>query len=438
MRVFGPLFEWRSGPGDSLLTAVHPLYSHVVSPQEKKWHDDYLWPVGAARGTDRESAWRVLTALGTDFAPAQSDGRYRTWVLPFLFWGRDVQTNGYFAFFPFGGSIHEFLGRDEIDFALFPLWSNSTMNDMDTLTVLWPVFSKTDGPTDKRFRLFPFYGYSWRDQQWTKRFILWPFWTDVEYYVPGAKGGGFVFFPFYGHIKMENQETWMFIPPFIRHSVSPRLTKTVCPWPFIQLASGDIDKVYIWPLWGYDTAKWESNVFVLWPIINWREQRRPHSTRDSFSILPVFYTESGRVRTETNAPLRLTQRRVTVWPLVTYARHEQDKRVRVLDVWPFPTPQIERNWAPLWTLYTHQLYQGACDDDLLWGFFRYARKENSYKHFVLFPFISWTRSEENGTFREWSILKGLIGRRIVNGQSSYKFLFTFYTKEKSVAAGETP
>lgn len=423
-RAFGPVVAVVSDEASNTFCAVRPLYSRRTHPAEAVSGQEFLWPVGSTRAVRGETHWRVLTALGSDFDPADPEGRYRTWIFPFFFWGRSAESNDYAACFPLGGRIHEFLGRDTIDFALFPVWGHSTINDEDTTSILWPIYSRTTGGDSDRFRVFPVYGRSTRAGEWEKRFILWPFWTDVEYYRPGTRGGGFVLIPVYGHIKMENQESWFVVPPFFRHSRSSSLVMGYCPWPFIQYSSGEVDKLYVWPLAGYRAyAGGESGGFVIWPIGGWRHHPSKQEEDSRWWVLPILYSQSVTPREPAEAPAR--QRRFTVWPLATYARDGADKDFRALDLWPFRIAPVERNWAPLWTLYAHRLRGDAVEDELLWGLFRHDRARDRYRHISIFPLVSWTRAPQNQQFKEWSILRGLIARREVNGKAAYRFLYTF-------------
>ncbi len=425
-RAMGPIVESVSDSASNRFWAIRPFVSRRVNPSESVGGQEFLWPVGSTRDLRGESHWRVLTALGTDFDPTNPEGRYRTWIFPFFYWGRSAESNGYAAFFPIGGEIREFLGRDKIDFALFPIWGHSTIGEAETTSLFWPIYSRTTGDGMDRFRIFPIYGRSTREDEWEKRFILWPFWTDVHYYRPGTRGGGFVLIPIYGHIKTENQESWFVIPPFIRHSRSSSLVQGYCPWPFIQYSSGDVDKFYFWPVAGYRSYdKGETSGFVLWPIGGWRNHPLKNEEDSRWWVLPLLYYNAVTPREPPSAPAR--QRRFTLWPLATYARDGHDKDFRTLDLWPFHIAPVERNWSPIWTIYSHKLKGDAVEDELLWGLFRHDRARGRYRHVSVFPLVSWTQSPQNQQFKEWSILRGLIARREVDGKVSYRFLYTFDT-----------
>jgi len=65
-----------------------------------------------------------------------------------------------------------------------------------------------------RWRVFPFYGISRSDDRWTKRFVMWPFWTSVKYEYPNQKGGGFILWPLFGKVDVGENYSRSFLPPF--------------------------------------------------------------------------------------------------------------------------------------------------------------------------------------------------------------------------------
>jgi hypothetical protein len=333
---------------------------------------------------------------------------YRVWILPLLFWGRNTRAEGYAALFPLGGRIDGFLGRD-IGFCLFPLYSHSRLNDLDTHNVLWPFISWTAGEDIERFRVFPFYGRSTKQAAWEKRFVCWPFWTSVRYEGAGARGTGYVLFPLWGHVRLENQETWMFVPPLIRSSRGRDGHEGYYPWPFIQTASGKRDKLYVWPLYGHMREADQERTFWLWPFVWQRHEQRAAARTDSVRVYPFYFSQAT---TMTNAPGSVADRYVSVWPLVSYVRRGADsRRVRLLDLWPFrDTAGVERDLTPWWTLYRFERTALGREHEALWGLARWGADAGGAGHGAVFPLVSWV-SGAGGTHREWAFLKGLLGYR---------------------------
>jgi hypothetical protein len=421
--ALGPVAESRSGLDGTYRRAIRPFF---VYEEDARGRDmlDILWPVGTISRWQGQTTWRFLTAFGVDYDNQNPASRYRTWILPLFFWGRNAVGERYGALFPLGGRIDDFMGRD-VWFALFPLYAHSRLNDLETHHFLWPLISRTTGDDLYRFRAFPLYGRSIKRNDWDKRFVLWPFWNSAQYMHPGARGRGFVLFPLVGHVKLENQETWMVLPPFFRRTVGHEGREGCYPWPFIQTSSGKVDKLYVWPLYGRTAEGNAVRTFWLWPFIWQRHDVWKPSETDRFRVFPVFYAEATR---PIATPAMVSDRYVSVWPLVSYRRSQADfKRVRVLDLWPFrDTAPIERNLAPWWTLYRYERHARGRENELLWGLARWGCEKEGNRYGSLFPLVSWSRDTQGDAHREWDFLKGLIGYRRSEAGQEYRLLYVIH------------
>lgn len=405
-RALGPIVEV-ARDGVPTLEGVRPFYTLERDNRGRRVLD-VLWPLASFRRWGAVSDWHVLTAFGLDANVDDPASRYRAWIFPILFMGRDAEGRSYHALFPIGGTVREFCGRD-VSFVLFPVYSHSTLNDLDTRNFIYPLISWTRGDDLYKFRVFPVYGRSVKKGEWDKRFVMWPFWTSFRYERPGAKGGGYIFFPFWGHVKMENQESWMVLPPLIRWSVSPKGQQKRYLWPFVQTASGETDQVQVWPLYGYKHTTNETSRFVVWPIVYSRHTARPSGDANWFRVFPVYYAfRQSATNAAAGAPA--LERSVCLWPLFDYDRRGEHARLRVIDLWPpRNTPAIERNLAPLWTLYRYERTPRGLEHELLWGLAHWERSAEGVRSGSVFPLTSWASDGAAGSVRRWDLLKGLIG-----------------------------
>ena len=59
------------------------------------------------------------------------------------------------------------------------------------------------------------------------------------------------------------------------------------------------------------------------------------------------------------------------WPLCDYERIDAQSRFRALKLWPLRhSAMVEREFAPIWTLYQHTTAGANSSDELLWGLVR--------------------------------------------------------------------
>lgn len=428
----GPFFETASSTQDMHFTAVRPFHSRIDDPPRERIARDYLWPLATTRDLKCEQNSRFLIFFNFNHDTRSINPRYRWWIIPFYFHGRDINGNTYRALFPLGGTIREFLGRDEIKFWLFPIRSTSRLNDLKTSNWLWPIYSETKGDDTYRFRVFPFYLYSHREGNFTKKAILWPFWNSAEYYHPKSSGKGHILFPVYGHMKLTDQETWWVIPPFFRYTTGDQTKMLFAPWPFVQwrksMSTNDsYEKLYIWPLYGRKQIDKLQQSFALWPFFHWSTFDRDTEVQDRFSAVPFYFGETVTKKAVSNEPEAVVKRSSKLWPLYSYRRKDDESRFKMLELWPFAEASaVERNWAPFWTLYSRKTKGDNVDIEILWGLYRQQHREGGADYYSLFPLFDWRDAAEAAPAgSRWSILKGLIGYEHADSRKRLRMLYFF-------------
>ncbi len=422
-RGIGPVFESWERQGTNEFSAFRPFFTHETGALNGKETLDVLWPVAHFSWWFNETDWRFLVAYYHDSDSADPASAYRFWVIPLIAVGRSTAGEDYGALFPLGGRIDNWFGRDRVEFVLFPLYWHSELNDLRTDHYLWPFISRTTGNDIYRFRVFPFYARYEKKGVEDHRSILWPFWSSVRYDRPGARGSGFMIFPFYGHSKTESGETWMFLPPFFRHSTGKKSTENVYLWPIIQTGkSKDEEKVYVWPLYGRRTTELENRRFWLWPFIWNRTENRKDSSVNRVSVFPVFHSERTRLKKKNES---VVDRYVSIWPLGSYERvNDNYKRFRFPDLWPFRnTAPIERNLTPWWTLYKYERTSMGRENDILWGLIHWGTKTNGACSGSVFPLASWGRGDSDGKQKNWDFLKGMLGYRRDEAGTNWRLFY---------------
>lgn len=404
--------------------AFPPFFSQVRSLEDNKLQTDVLWPLATTRRWHDEFSGRILNAWFRDTDRNDPSGAYHVWVLPILGMGRSTNGASYLGVFPIAGTVYNFIGMDEWTFTMFPLYSKSRVDDTVTESWLWPFYSRTHGPRVDRMRVWPFYGRSSEsDGKVRREFVLWPFWTQVHYDYRSSKGDGYVFFPLYGHAKLTDQETWWVLPPFFRRTVSARQSMGYYPWPIVQIAHGENEKLWIWPFYGQKQYAGDSSRFVLWPFYADAVRPAGASTWHRWRVFPFLYSTRVTGPAADGAPPAVSARVFKFWPLAERERQGDDLRWRFLSLWPLnDIRSVERNLAPLWTLFDYRREAGNRETSVFWGLYRSRLAADGAARGHLFPLYGWSRDPARAA-RSWSLLGGLAGCRQEGGKRLYRALF---------------
>ena len=412
-RALGPFFEHKAvhhGQETQYVTALlRPLVSFFDASEEDRRGLDLLWPVGVRRVRNREMTQRFLLYVGSngDVRDPESDKRH--WLLPLLFVGQSEEQGSYAAVFPVAGNIHDIAGIDAVRFAAFPLYLATEDVDVSSKTVLWPIFSMTQGPQLRKWRVFPLCGAAHRPES-VRRFYLWPFVHTIDFRGENDGSGGVFVLPFGGYLARGEASRWSVLWPFFQGAESQVLSQLHCPWPFyqrkIRMRDGTkaSDLLYIWPVWGRKERPESQYRFAAWPFYHqFRSSDADARTSRTVTWLLPFY--ASRVERRQGESTRVLKQ---VWPLLRYVRNDSGwTRLETLALWPrWGDKPIERNYAPLWQVYTFTESPASRRHDLLWGLVQYESRQQSEWELILSPLVKVQRSADGAGV---SLLKGLYG-----------------------------
>ncbi|MEI6970781.1 MAG: hypothetical protein WCL44_04620 [bacterium] len=439
IRILGPLFEERVATNGRVVKAVRPLFARSIEANGKDSRTDLLWPLATSTTIGNEIKSRFATIYYTDYDKGNPLSRWRLWLLPFLFTGRDAEGRGYFGLFPIIGRIREVLLFDRADFLLFPLYAHTVSDGLHTTDILWPVVSWSQGRGVLRGRFFPFYGRTVRPGISESMFFCWPLFTWARYVKPDQRGSGFVIFPIIGRTYRPAEKSWLFLPPLFRWTRGNNYDEANFPWPFFQMASGRANKFYLWPLGGGFSEPGMSEGFLLWPILRTSHNATGTETVDRLSVLPFLQYAAVRGPQPAAGPAgRETQgRSLKLWPLFAMKTVGATSTLRVPALWPGEdVAPIENTYAPVWTLFSKTDTGDASEFEFLWGMVR-RRKGPTESSGSIFPLLSWARTGGVDGAKEWSLLLGLIGYRKQGASGSLRLLFIdFGGRKKDVPSPE--
>jgi len=418
IRALGPFLE-RNAVDDAALLAVRPIWSWFETPSGTTgW--DVIWPLASGRTRGKETYGYVLTAIHTNNDRFTDNGRIRWWLVPIFFTGRSADGTRYVALFPLRGRVRDIAGMDDVQFILFPLWLRTQRNETVSQSILWPIFGRTVGPRVRKWRVFPLVGNARtpRRNQW---FVLWPIghWVHTERGNGRFRGSGVFVLPLGGLYRERDEKeggrvrsvSWAVLWPFFSGTHEDGHRRLHLFWPVVQIEdrrsrSASMRKRWFWPLFGWKRRTdnrpeaLRNDWFALWPLVAGGTVGEGDCRRQS-SLRVLLYWQ--RVSSGKDAGTHVYRH---LWPVFKFVREGDRSEFRFLAIWPQRRfGPVDRNYAPLWTLFSVQRQGDACDTDVLWGLLHRSTDGHGHCELRIFPFIDYERTQRS----RWriSILGGL-------------------------------
>ncbi|MFW6157872.1 MAG: hypothetical protein ACOC8E_00770 [Planctomycetota bacterium] len=382
---------------------------------------------------------------GTQFIPFyydfrgrnETEGRHHIWgLVPLYFGGYSDQRGSYHALFPLGGTVKNMLGRDRIDFVLFPLFSHARNGEHHSYTVLWPFINWSRGGGRWGWRVWPLVGRSKDEGEPPYWFILWPLFGfsesagegDREVHRYGA-------FPLYLWQKEGAVTTVSILGPIVSYSRNADTGRTeyVAPWPLFRYGYGpEYSRFQLWPFYGQVRERHVRQQYLLWPFFRFQQKDTARSRSRARALFMIYREKSREWQTEDNRELSTYEN--ALWPLWYYRRDELGNAyLGALSLFGAPDVQgWRRLYAPLWDLYEYDRRTYGAPGDrrtwrshrLLWGAIGYEEDERS-SSLRVFPLFSVDRRD--GAFTGFHLLAGLFGYADDAGKRTVRLFFIPWT-----------
>jgi hypothetical protein len=399
--TFSPFFTSQSDAGADAteLSLAYPFLSYKRFGAEYRFH--FL---------------QLLSLAGGASSQGKTSSRFT--LFPFYFQQRSSDSNrNYTALVPLFGHLENRLFRDEVDFALLPLYLKTRKKDVVTQNYLFPFFHRRHGEALSGWQLWPLAGREHKDIT-TKTNTF----GDIEQV--GGHDKTFFLWPFYFNNKLalgtENPETQHLFLPLFSFQRSPRRDSTTylwplgftytedrekkyrewdAPWPLVVFARGEGKTAHrIWPLFSHaQNATLESD-FYLWPLYKHDRFNSDPLDRRRTRILFFLYSDLVERNTTTGTALERTD----LWPLFTARRdHNGNERLQMLSVIEPLLPNsktVERLYSPIWSIWRSEKNHstGAASQSFLWNLYRRETTPTSKKCSLLFGLFHY-QSDLNGT-----------------------------------------
>lgn len=343
---------------------VHPLYGSYENRDRAYEIDSVLYPVFYSHGTNYWKRWSVLYFwTGEDLYHQDTKNDQDFFLAPFFYWGSgETEEDDYFSFFPFAGTMKDKFGWDELNFVMFPVYSNWSRGRYKAHSVLWPLIMwGGDGNRRSDFRILPFYSKKKHEGKYELTTVLWPFFQwgsfGLDHKDPWHH---FLFIPFYAQKYSDSGQMYAYsvlYPVSLAawgrdDAVNAREFRLL--WFLYQNMKSDdpyIRKHVIFPFYAsYQFGEPELDYykkmdFYLILAGNLRTQSALVDSRYDFFI-PFYYNHYRYYKKEDQSVSALK-----IWPLYhSFSDSDGSSGWQTVSLWPFPDDYIDRTWGPLYSL----------------------------------------------------------------------------------------
>jgi len=411
LHLLGPIVKYDS-KADEYDVALRPLFYHSAATGRDAALTDVLFPVFQYKRDENIRSYSILRLINFDSTRSEEDTDSSFSVFPIIYYKKATGRPTSFSVLPIGGTMYDKFGRDEISYALWPLYISTKKNHTRVKNYLWPFFATISGdsPAEHGYKVWPLFGRAEYPGVYRKFFLLWPFWFNYD-----------------EDLNTDNPVNKRYFFPFYLSYESPLLSKRVMLWPFFSWednrGKGYREWNYPWPIWqkaegefkhGWKFLPFASDMtrndvrarWFLWPLVKIENQHYENLDRRRFRILFFLYRDLKEMYIE---PEQERYRRIFFWPLFGYEKRKGVSHFYTLALLEPIAPDsegLERSWSPLWRIYQKKWdEQGNSVTSFLWNLY-WSEYRTDATAWELVPLFRW--SKEEGV-KKWSFLKGLLG-----------------------------
>jgi len=432
-------FFFSRGSADASGWGLRPFFAYRSDKDGSSSSCDFLPPLGRYKRNGERTMLRFWPLYWYTSATNPEGGEDMDWILfPLFFGGSSHNGEDYFAFFPVGGRIRNFVVFDTFDFILWPLYQSITRKattECTAKTILLLFSWTTGGVRDDSFRILPFYMRDIREGKYKRYSVLWPFFGYQKNHLdtkhPSTLHG---FWPLYSYEKSDNRYHLGLIGPFLfmgpliqAGSETPDLWKNGdeyhpnldeqdyyiydLPWPLVHIEKNrEFERIRVFPFYSYYSSfekdGFQSKAYLI-PFFWSRKEERDEWTKSDFFFVP-FIHQSTREYTYDEGEDSYFQ----FWPLFHNAsKKDGTGEFSLLSPLPLRTESlvspVDEVLGPFWSLYRcNNTASGATRHTALFHLFSmysdemetrisfpvlyngHVRRDKGWKHTLLYGLFS--------------------------------------------------
>ncbi len=413
----GPLIFSREA-NDERISGVRPFYI-AFDDQYDRGDFHVLYPLFNYRRRHAGHSWDVLTLLHYNRTQRSSEAGGEDSVVnlrlsPLFFYGRGPRPrDASFGIMPLYGDVQPLFGQDRFRWILFPLYIRVERNERILTLAPWPFIKTYRGEDAGGFEFWPFYGRRWVEDEFDRRYILWPFsysvrrelWKDEPFEAFGI-------LPFYTRSRSETAESQTFVWPFFgyTHSTDPEYSELRYFWPLVVQRRGENQYTNrIAPFYTRSIRRHRDRQWILWPFYRNEKTANRGLIEDRTQFLYFLYWSLRQ--SDPARPDAKPARRQHLWPIVSHwddgAGRRQTQVISPLEVFFQHNRVVRHNYSPLFALYQRDIdeTEERSRHSLLFKLLTWQRRADDYR-LNLGPLLTVEKEDEN---RGAELLKGLLG-----------------------------
>jgi hypothetical protein len=283
---------------------------------------------------------------------------------------------------------------------LWPFYVRQKKDDVQSVSILWPFISFTKFEGGGGFKFWPFYGHAEKKDSYYKTFILWPFYN--RQHVKLEKGGTYdiTLIPLF-YVKEDSpagssRGAWPFV--YTKVDKNAKYTEKWYPWPFLGERRGETERLdQVWPFYVFNQHGQNKTTNYLWPFTWFVEAKTPDSTEKSARFFPFYYQYEEKWDKD-----KSTETYVQVWPIMHTQKDRQGNRYTqsLSPIWLRQDAAFQRNWGPFfWLFQDWRDPKGNTSDRVLWRLFRHERKGDTEYWGIAHLFSSLKEGKDKSSLR---------------------------------------
>ncbi len=430
--AFGAIFAvfWEIDAEEGQKTVSNKEKKYFVQPTIARYEtpgktSDYLlYPLGMSHREQNHLYWSNLFCLfNYDIFYGRQQVYRQGNFFPFYFFRSGFgKTNDYAAIWPLGGTVKNFLGKEEAHWFLWPLWIKTYNSETVNYWYPWPLINYRCGKSHG-FGFYPLGGHFFQKGVYDERYFLWPLgYRYINFERQELKKG---FLPFYAYERTPNVRDLSIIWPIWGHRKEnqPVYEERRLLWPLWVQGRGEMRYVNRWaPFYTHSENKRRclKKTWYLWPFIkeqNWKEGDMDIH-QEQFLYFIFWHQEQKNCKN-----LNFLAKKTHFWPIYSYWEdgqgHRQMQMLSPFDVF-FPNNTMVRDiYSPLFALYRYDENNGVIRQSFLFQLFQEEREgDDVHLHCDFFLDYKNTKAEKH-----FSLLSGLFEYQNISGEKTLKLFW---------------